>query len=207
VDTVPPASTPGEIGSPIEIKFNRAGPSYSAIASQVSKTSVVGLLIGIVLVLQGAVSLVQGRNSASPTSNTGVSTVAGNPPAISQATRRINCPACGKGLIRFWQWAHGLNAFFYQCPHCGSKLRAAKPVIAGFVCALLMIPLYIWAASALSRLTNWSADLWFTVIVVAGSAVLAYATWRIARYTVRAKTIENSNRAVRMEGLQNRDHF
>jgi predicted RNA-binding Zn-ribbon protein involved in translation (DUF1610 family) len=207
VDEVPTALAPGQIGSPIQIRYNRSNPLYSGISSQVSNTSFFGLVMGILILLQGIVSFLRGGNEVAVPSHPDTSNAGGNASAIGRVARRMKCPACGAGIIQFRQWARGVNAFSYQCPQCGSKLRASRSVIAGFVCALLMLPAYIWAASALSQLTNWPANWWFTFIIVVGSGLLAYATWRTGSYSIRAKSIENSSGGERMEGLQSRDHF
>ena len=36
----------------------------------------------------------------------------------------MKCPSCHTRAISFYGWGHGLNAFNYQCPACGTPLKA-----------------------------------------------------------------------------------
>lgn len=51
----------------------------------------------------------------------------------------MKCPECDQVTIGFGDWCKSPNAFMWQCPHCGTLLKASRATWRWFGLALVML--------------------------------------------------------------------
>ena len=106
----------------------------------------------------------------------------------------MKCPNCSSKVISFLDWCGGINAFRYQCPHCGCSLRANARSIVACCIGFLIVVAEVWGGGLLLKQWGVSSGSVQKLIIIAIMMLtigpVAYWVWKTGCYApVKSKEI------------------
>ena len=100
----------------------------------------------------------------------------------------MRCPGCDQQTITFGDWSRARNAFRWQCPHCGSLLKANRTTWRWFASALVMLVPMLFGVLALAErgiIAHGSEKLFLLAGIVVLIGPLSYLAYRRGGYDKR----------------------